>query len=63
MKIIPEKVFTIFWKCGMLYPVTAPILVTERGLSMNAFEVVFLTAAAGVISHLICKWLDSKLKR
>ena len=47
----------------MLYHVTAPILVTERGLSMTSLELVILTVVAGVISHLICKWLDSKMKR
>ena len=35
----------------------------ERGeVNMNTFETIIFTVVAAVISHLVCKWLDSKLK-
>ena len=50
-----ESCFTICYN----HLVTAPKLVTERGgLNVEIVTSLIITIVAGVISHLICKWLD-----
>ena len=45
------------------YNVTAPIPGTERGcLQLEILLSLVIAVAAGVISHLICKWLDNDKK-
>ena len=43
--------------------VTAPILVTGRGDTMDILFSLYLSIVASVIAYYICKWLDGEDKQ
>lgn len=49
-----------FWISCYNFPVTAPILATERGVFyVDSFLSFLVAVMAGVVCHYIIKWLDS----
>ena len=45
----------------ILYYVTLPISVTDRRwLQMESFDALLIAVIAGVITHVICRWIDRR---
>ena len=45
----------------ILYYVTLPISVTDRRwLQMESFDALLIAVIAGVMTHVICRWIDRR---
>ena len=56
-----EFLFLFLTGCAIIFMLSYPIRQRKGGMHMIDVIVSFLIAvAAGVVCHLVCKWLDSK---
>ena len=46
--------------CDIIFMLSYRYLATGGGVHMEVIVSFIVTVLAGVISHLVCKWLDSK---